>query len=267
MPLWRWLDHAPRDAAWNMAVDEALWRLCGPHGRPTLRLYAWSPAAVSLGYFQRLEQIDQGVCRAHGFTLVRRPTGGRAVLHDQELTYSLVAPLRCFPDGVSGSYRAIGQAFVHAFAELGVPARLQRAAAYQRSAACFDTPSLAELTVAGRKVMGSAQTRGPHALLQHGSIPLRLDVDRLAAALRLSPRQARWLRRKAVGLQQAAGRTIGVEELKRAVLNGFQRAFDLRWQPAALSREEAALARRLATHKYCRLHWHRLEQGSHAVGR
>lgn len=245
MTVWRLLDEGPQEAAWNMAVDKALLLRFPSEGRPTLRLYAWERPTLSLGYFQPSADVDADACRARGIAIVRRPTGGRAVLHSGEVTYSLVAPLTLFPPGVAAAYRRISAALIAALATLGLQARLVRVHRAGRSAACFEAPALAELTVADKKVIGSAQTRTRAALLQHGSVPLRFDLENLAAALRLSPRERRLLRRRAAGLAELVP-GLDASRLRAALVEGFARAFDARLRPGSLSPAERELAARLA---------------------
>lgn len=264
MTPWRLLEDPPQGAAWNMAVDDALLACASDVGPPTLRLYAWSAPTLSLGYFQPVSDVDLTACRARGIEVVRRPTGGRAVLHDDELTYAVVAPLHRFPGGVSVVYHQISQALAEALAVLGIPTSMQRHHARARSAACFDTPAFAELCVAGKKVSGGAQTRTRHALLQHGSLPLSFPGDALAAALRLGPVALRALRRQAAGIGEFA--PVDGPQLACALKGVFARRFGP-LEPGGLSRREATLARALTTEKYAALDWPHLKGVPHVIGR
>ena len=174
---WRWLPLRAEDAPRNMAVDEAIFKAYTlglvP---PTLRCYVWSPPGVSCGRFQDpAAEIDLAACAARGYGVVRRPTGGRAVLHEGDLTYMVVAGEQ---DGVPGgtipAYLHLSQGLLAALTSLGVPAQLYTPAGkdVRRNPACFASPSWYELTVGGRKVAGSAQRREGGSVLQHGAIML-----------------------------------------------------------------------------------------------
>jgi len=190
-PSWLLLDDGGADGAWNMAVDEALldgWAAGPADAPPLLRLYGWSPAALSLGRAQPARAShDAAVLRERGVGLVRRPTGGLAVLHDREVTYAVVArsDRGRLAGGVVETYRRIAGAIVAGLRELGVDATAVEPRQTERTGgpSCFAATSAWELAAHGRKLVGSAQLRRRGAMLQHGSIPLRLDERELGAAL------------------------------------------------------------------------------------
>jgi len=226
-----------------MAVDEAL-LTCYPRlQRPTLRLYGWERPTLSLGHFQRAEDVDMAACRSRGVEVVRRPTGGRAVLHGCEVTYSVVAGLERFPQGVAASYRHISRALILALSELGLAAQWQRQHTHARSAVCFEAPALAELTIEGKKVTGSAQTRTRHALLQHGAVPLALDWTTLAAVFKLNAGALDALKRRAAGLNDFDP-GLDAERVREALIRSFSAALGP-LVPAELSPHERTVARRL----------------------
>ncbi|MNK62428.1 Octanoyltransferase LipM [compost metagenome] len=181
---WRLLPDTVGDAAWNMALDEALLE---SHRLgltpPTLRFYSWEPAALSLGYAQPLGDVNLDACQKAGIAVVRRSTGGRAVLHQGEFTYAVIAS-EGFPASVAGTYRMITEVLAQAIARLGVPAdiapgKLSRAG----SASCFQSATQADLVALGRKLVGSAQTRRDGAFLQHGSLMLTQQPEEIRAYL------------------------------------------------------------------------------------
>ena len=254
---WRFLDTGCNDAAFNMAVDEAL-LLSHEAGQspPTLRVYAWSAPTLSLGYAQNVaKEVDVAACRQPGVTLVRRPTGGRAVLHDQEATYSVVMPLRLADReaSITEHYHRIGLALAAALRHAGLAVRLERpsvlaAAPRSASPACFAAMSRYELSATGRKLVGSAQKRGRRSLLQPGSIPLALDRQRLFACLRVpADRRARLLREayaSMVAVNEVAPAPLDAAALHRALRQGFA---DCLTDGAGLIAGELSLAeRRLA---------------------
>jgi lipoyl(octanoyl) transferase len=188
---WRLLVTEPLDGATNMALDEALLRgrVRGASG-PTVRFYGWRPAAVSLGYAQPLDEtVDRARCQALGIGLVRRPTGGSAILHeppDREVTYAVVAREGDFPgaDDVLETYRVIGQGLAAGLARLGVAAELVplvRARPGPTPAFCFGRTGAYEIAVGGRKLAGSAQRRQRGCFLQHGSVLQDADAARIRA--------------------------------------------------------------------------------------
>jgi len=189
---WRLLVDPPASGAWNMAVDEVLLDgIAAGTAPPTLRFYGWTPPCLSLGYFQPFDVVDLDSCRALGVDIVRRPTGGRAILHDREVTYSVVLPAWVLGQdgGVLLSYHRLSLALQDGLRRLGVPATLAPASAAPSTAvhgpACFDRPSAHEILLNGRKLVGSAQVRRGGAILQHGSILVEPRIASLIACLRL----------------------------------------------------------------------------------
>ncbi len=185
-PRWRLLDTPPAAGAWNMALDQALAESVRAGGTPVLRVYRWSPPCLSLGRNQPADGYDRGEIRRRGLDVVRRPTGGRAVLHHRELTYSVAVA-----DGVLGppraAYQAVNRALVAALVRLGVPAALQGGgvrAPVPSLAPCFLHPVEGEVTAGGAKLVGSAQRRSGGVLLQHGSLPIEDDQATIARLLR-----------------------------------------------------------------------------------
>ncbi|HSU17819.1 lipoate--protein ligase family protein [Longimicrobium sp.] len=184
---WRLLDTPPAAGAWNMAVDEALAHSVAEGGAPVLRFYRWSPACLSLGRNQPARgRYDLDALAVRGIDVVRRPTGGRAVLHDRELTYSVAAP-EALLGGPKRAYHAINRALVAGLRRLGVAAALQPVTAERAPAPslapCFDQPVEGEVVAAGRKLVGSAQRRLGTVILQHGSLPIEDDQSTVATLL------------------------------------------------------------------------------------
>lgn len=197
-----------------------------------MRLYRWSPPAVSLGYFQdENEVVDLAACFEAGIDVVRRPTGGRAVLHHHELTYSIIVPeAHPFIDrgGVMDAYRAISRGIVTAFNLLGITAALTPEKKGQSGLApgsCFDTPSAYEIQVDGKKVVGSAQLRRDGIVLQHGAILFKLPADLYRKVLKKDYRRrenetAVELGEQAAGLHDL-GYNINYDRMTRALVKAF----------------------------------------------
>lgn len=254
---WRLLNTGLSDGASNMAIDEAIMRTVAM-GRspPTLRFYGWQPPCVSVGYAQPLREVDLEMCRRKGYTWVRRPTGGRAVLHIDELTYSVVATQdepRVVGD-ILTAYRRLSMGLVAGLRSLGCDAKqagLLDAGPGDESAACFEVPSHYEVTALGRKLVGSAQVRRRGVVLQHGSLPLTGDVSRLADVLAMPEwNRARLrgkLRQRAIALEEALGRAAHFKEVAEALADGFAEALNLVLKPGALNDEEFAVAGHLQT--------------------
>lgn len=224
------------EGAANMALDELLLRSVAGGGGPALRLYRWAPACLSLGRNQVARgELDASVLEAHGVHLVRRPTGGTAVLHDAELTYSVAVPV-----GLVGSpretYGRVNAALAAALGALGVSAELALsggAAGPRGRPVCFAAPASGEITAAGRKLVGSAQRREGRTLLQHGSILLDGDQDLVRAAFRDGPAAA-----PVATLRQVLGRIPSTDALAAHLERAFEAMLGIRLAPAALSRTE-----------------------------
>ncbi len=260
---WRLLDTGYRTGPENMAIDEAIMRA---HGRgevpPTLRFYGWRPAAVSIGYFQQMnKEIDLEAVRAGGYGYVRRPTGGRMIFHHMELTYSVTISQELLPGDVIETYKEISKGLLKGLQLLGASPELSGGEKDPRRAvpggfhtACFDTPSAYELTVGGKKIAGSAQTRKDGVIMQHGSILLDVDVDLLFRMMRVPEGAAEKLkqryRAKATTIREALGREVGYEEARDAFIRGFEQGLGLRLTTGELTPAELAEAERLVAEKY-----------------
>lgn len=194
-PVWRLLHHFDRPGVWQMAVDDMLRTWFRPGvDRPIVRLYSWQPACLTLGYGQSAADVDWDACREAGVDVVRRPTGGRAVLHDRELTYAVIAAIDdpSIGGSISASYRAIATGLLAGLVGLGVSANLTPGdgggdLAARRSGACYAAATRSEITREGRKLVGSAQLRRQGVLLQHGSLPLAPGRWPLGQLLRRQP--------------------------------------------------------------------------------
>ncbi len=191
-PNWRIIYSPPAPGAWNMALDEAILEAVTQGDQPpTLRFYAWEPACLSLGHAQPSADVNLPVLASHGWQVVRRPTGGRAILHTDELTYSISAhqdnPL--MTGGILESYRRISLALVKGLELLGIGANAESQyllpnGSVKNAAVCFEVPSNYEITANGKKLIGSAQARRSLGVLQHGSLPLFGDLTRITRVLK-----------------------------------------------------------------------------------
>ncbi|NLT42007.1 MAG: lipoate--protein ligase family protein [Anaerolineae bacterium] len=256
---WRLLPEATFDGAFNMALDEAVLEAVGAgESPPTMRFYRWDPPCLSIGYSQKIASFDRQALSDHGWHLVRRPSGGRAVLHRDEVTYSIAAPAEDWrlAGGVLESYRRISGAFLHGLEGLGVclTDEAEGDSAGPRSAACFDAPSRHELTANGRKLVGSAQWRHGAGVLQHGSVPLSGDVAEVVGYLALSEsdreRARALLRRRAATVEQALGTKPGFTEVANAIAQGLSALLAVDWVPGEPTPKELARAAQLRSTRY-----------------
>jgi lipoate-protein ligase A len=251
-----------------MALDEAMLDSTASHkSLPTLRLYAWQPPCLSLGQAQPAGDVDVAGLVRQGWNLVRRPTGGRAILHTDEITYSIAAPQD--EPRVAGtileSYRRLSQALIAALGILGIFATADQqypvpAGTTPNGAVCFEAPSNYEITVGGKKLIGSAQARRSRGVLQHGSLPLHGDISRITQVLTFDNQDAqdiaaRRLMEHALTAETILGKAITWEEAALALRLGFERALDIEFVQDQPSLYEISLAKQLAETKYGADEW------------
>ncbi|MGH8070999.1 MAG: lipoate--protein ligase family protein [Candidatus Entotheonellia bacterium] len=265
-PQWRLLDTGPADGFTNMAIDEAILEVHAAEGGPaTLRFYTWSPPALSLGYGQPIESdIDLTQCQALGIDVVRRPTGGRAVLHDHEVTYSLVISANDprVTSGILAAYLTISQALIRGLSYLGITAELlplRRGVPLpsdRASPVCFATPSSYEVAVAGRKIIGSAQRRAHDVIMQHGSIPLSWDLKKMYAVFGSPQRHGESApgelayHSRMTSLQEAGGRAYDYADVVVALARGMAETWEVELILGQLTDAERQLSAHLDATKY-----------------
>jgi lipoyl(octanoyl) transferase len=265
LATWRLLETGWQDGATNMAIDEAIMEaVAAGEQLPTLRFYGWQPACLSLGYAQEWQAVDWEACAARGWDVVRRPTGGRAILHVDELTYSVCAPEDepRLQGGILPSYMRLSAALASGLEQLGLAP--QRAGAPEPGAAkgpvCFDAPSNYEITSGGRKLVGSAQARRRGMVLQHGTLPLYGDLLRIVHALQFEEESARAaaamaLRASALTLEEALTRQASFGEAAAALATGFAATLNLQLEPDVLSAGEIERAQAIRAEKYANEGW------------
>jgi lipoate-protein ligase A len=266
MDTWRLLITLPSRGAWNMAADESILHHIGRGASPpTLRLYAWNPACLSLGYAQPFADVDTQRLKERGWEIVRRATGGRAILHTDELTYSVIAPND--EPRVAGtvleSYSRLAQALLLAVKNLDLPVEMKQVeqnGILLNNPICFEVPSAYEITVNGKKLIGSAQARKKEGVLQHGSLPLVGDLTRICQALTFDNEAAREdaakrLLARATTVQAALGREVGWEEASRAFIRAFEAQLGLRFKYGNLSEKEISRTKELVREKYDHPAW------------
>lgn len=276
---WRLIKDSYHTGFVNMAIDEAI-MIAHREGLvpPTIRFYQWSPPAVSLGYFQDLQkEIDVDTCKNMGIDIVRRPTGGKAVLHDKELTYSFIIkeshPL------VNGSiletYKKISGGIIRGLSYLGIKAELVPLREKLKStpsgneakseiphsdirSICFSVPSQYEVQVKGKKIVGSAQVRKREIVLQHGSLLIELEKDKLFSVFNFPSAKIKEKLKtgfKATSLEEILKKKINFTELSEILLRGFEEEFGARLVEGKLTKQEEKISKELLENKYSTCEW------------
>lgn len=272
METWYFIDSGNQSPSYNMALDEKLmdWHRIGSIP-PVIRFYGWTPATLSLGYFQHVEkEINLEEVKRHSLGFVRRATGGRSVLHDDELTYSVIVSEKhpMMPETVTEAYRVISEGLLEGFRSLQLQAEFsipstdaeKKALKEPRSSVCFDAPSWYELVVEGRKVAGSAQTRQKGVILQHGSIILSIDEEKLFDLFRypnekVRRRMQQSFSKKAVAINELLVNPVSVSVIKEAFKQGFEKGLDVQLETFQLTDEQAQEVLQLASEKYANDRW------------
>jgi len=261
MTAWRLLDSGPMSPSLNMAVDRAILALhANGQAPPTLRFYQWQPVAVSLGYFQKRHNLNLDVCRQYGIEVVRRPTGGKAVLHLGDLTYAVIAGnADGIPSAVTAAYSLICKGLLAGFHSLGIAARMGREPRNSpQTDICFLRCAIGAIVHQGKKFVGSAQTWHASSMLQHGSIILTPQENTLfelwgptsgAGELHAA------FKGQLTSVQEILGYNLALVKLKTALKEGLARTLGVELVEEDLSWEEWTMARELmnqeANHHPC----------------
>lgn len=263
---WYFLNSGPLDAATNMAIDEALlhWHKKGDLP-PVLRFYGWKKPSLTVGYFQNVTKtIDFSGVSKHNCDFVRRLTGGSAVLHDQELTYSIIVDETNpkIPKTIQEAYYVLSQGILEGYKNLGIEAyfALSNLENRNRSSVCFETPALYEMIVDGKKIAGNAQTRKYGVLLQHGSIPIQFDIHMLFdlfsyPSKRVRKRQMEQFIKKAVSINDITKEEHTYNSVSEAFLHGFQKGLHIEVESFQLSAEQWKEVNHLVQTKYGTREW------------
>ncbi len=241
--IWRVIEYSRNDAFMNMALDEAISESVATGASPpTIRFYGWDPPAVSIGYFQCLsKEVDLKNCAELGIDVVRRRTGGGAVYHDSEMTYSVIAQEGLFPKDILESYRQICGCITDSLALMGIKSEFK---------------PINDIVVNGKKISGNAQTRRNGVLLQHGTILYAVDVERMFSALKVPDEKLRdkmidTAKERVTSISQQ--RTVSWDDAYGALVSGFTKG--KRFFLADVSDHEMARARDLAKTRYMAKEW------------
>ena len=239
---WRVIDYTENDAFMNMAIDEAIGESVASGGMPTMRFYGWRPPAISIGYFQSIEaEVDRERCRSQGVDIVRRRTGGGAVFHDSEITYSVIGGESLFPRDILASYRLICGWIISSLGKLGIQAEFK---------------PINDIIVGGRKVSGNAQTRRGGVLLQHGTILHSVDIERMFSLLRVPDEKIRdktiaSVKERVTSVSALNGASM--DALYRALVDGFTEGKEIEF--GALTAKEIKRAGELRSSRYATEGW------------
>jgi lipoate-protein ligase A len=250
----------------NMAIDEALFDAACASGVPALRFYGWTPPTASLGFAQRAsEALDFAEMDRRHVAWVRRPTGGRTVLHDMEVTYSVSIPQSdpLYTLGLETSYKWICGPIIAGLLSVGVSAALApHGSTGFMSASCFTAPGTTDIIAGHRKIVGSAQMRTRDGFLQHGSVILKTDLEKLFAVVRTCQSDAQEVSLRAARLMTSVSdethRAVSFREMASALAAAFSTAEGIRLVPDSLTARETASSLDIVARKYGREDWNAL---------
>jgi lipoate-protein ligase A len=259
---WRFIaEEKILDGQLNMAIDEAILKACGEgKSPPTLRCYGWSQPTLSVGYSQDANHdLDLERCQEIGVPIVTRPTGGRALLHDDEFTYSIVAPIPhpLFPSNLRGAFHEISSALLLALECMGIEQLTMggksspRNSQYKvRSPSCFAALNHWEICWGEKKLLGSAQRRLKNSFLQHGSVWNDCDREFMHSLFRFDSTQSakdslEYHYSHTATLQEICNRSVSADEFSQAMMTGFEKAFPIRLIPGELTDTEKKLCGQL----------------------
>ncbi|WP_372442934.1 lipoate--protein ligase family protein [Pseudogracilibacillus auburnensis] len=264
---WAYLDSGYHDAATNMAIDEALLQFHSEKKiKPTIRFYGWERPSLTVGHFQNVQKtINFSGVEKHSCDFVRRLTGGSAVLHDDELTYSIIVneDHPKIPHSINKAYYVLSQGLLEGYRNLGIEADFaipKRELLRERSAVCFEKPAIYEMIVDGKKISGNAQTRKNGVLLQHGSIPMSFDAKMLFdlfnfSSEKIRERQRAAFEKKAISINKITEKKHTYQMVKEAFLTGFQSCLQIELEPLVLTEEQWKYITHLTETKYRTKEW------------
>ena len=246
---WRLLKTEDNSAFTNMAIDRAV-LVVNSEGKvpPTVRFFTWKPSAISIGYFQSLEEeVDLEICQKYGIDYVRRITGGGAVFHDQELTYSIVIPESHsqIPKNIIESYSRICGAIMRGLKLLGIESRYA---------------PINDIVTNGKKISGNAQTRKLKTVLQHGTVLIDVDVDKMFSLLKVPNEKIKDkliadIKQRVTSVKQVLGKDICFKEVADAMKVGFEEEFNVELVEGVLTKEEIELSKKFEKECFSARDW------------
>jgi len=246
---WRLIELTINDAYMNMAIDEAILTMIQKGKSPnTIRFYRWNPSAVSIGYFQSLiDEVNVEACKQLNVDIVRRITGGGAVYHDYngEITYSVIVYKEKLPEDILESYNVLCNGIVLGLKKLGLNPAFK---------------PINDIIVNGKKISGNAQTRKLNAILQHGTILIDVDVEKMFKVLKVSDekikdKMIKSVKERVTSIKNELGKEVNFNEVAEALKKGFEEALNIKLSLGKLTEEEKALAEKLKVEKYSTKEW------------
>jgi len=267
MTNWRLIISPPCDAATNMAIDEAILQTyIHTGGMPTLRIYSWHPSAISLGSSQSpVAALNLSECLIHKLEFIRRITGGEAIFHDNEITYSIVCSKSDLnlSDSVRKSFRILTAFVFNAYREMGfMPCFAGDTVTYQHgdpSEFCFATTEKFDILLNGKKIGGNAQKRSKDIIFQHGSIPFSLDFAKIKTFIK---EDLGGIEQRVTCLQDELKRRVSFKEVSRILIEAFKSSYDINFKKSILTRAEQDLAHALNEEKYKTKQWNYFKKAS-----
>ena len=257
----RFIDTGFNDCYANMAIDEAILHYCDI---PVLRVYGWRPAGITVGYNQDIQEINLDYCANNKIDIVRRITGGKAIFHDKEITYSFILPenINLLPKEINESYRIIANALMITFNKISISVELKKVPERIATSICFNSSNWYELLVNNKKISGSAQRRMQGKILQHGSILFDFDYEKNILLFNSNNPidNIEDLRKRITSLnKELKNNKINYKEFAEALKFGFKENFNFEMIDDVLTDAEIKLAEKLRKEKYLTEEWnHRL---------
>lgn len=252
----RFIDSGFNEPFLNMAIDEALLT----SKKPVVRFYRWRPSTLSIGYFQSIKEINLQRIKELHLGFVRRPTGGKAVFHDNELTYSFIINESKLPKDLTESYRIISNSILIGLKKIGLNAKMEKKIDRNaKSSVCFNQPSYYEITVNKKKLVGSAQTRKANKILQHGSILIDADIEKMCSLFKeYSQLLVNKTKKRVTSINTEISYKIDYDALSKLLKSGFEENFKARLVKSNLTKKEMGLADKLSIEKYSKKEWNYL---------
>lgn len=232
----------------NMSIDESLF-LNNDDKTIILRFFGWDRPSISIGIFQKIEELNIDFINEKNIPIVRRPTGGKGVYHNDELTYSIIIPSThsIYNLNVINSYKIISNIFINSLKELGISAELTKKSG-KTNGFCFSTQNYYEVSIDGKKIIGSAQRRKKDGILQQGSVPFTIDYEIINNIFKLSDNSG------FISLKEVK-KDLEIEELEDILIKNFIEYFDTYFEIKDLSEEELIKANNLLNNKYSLDSW------------
>jgi lipoate-protein ligase A len=257
MKEWRFIPTGKRDSYTNMAIDETMFRLYGIGGTPMFRVYGWDPPGLSIGNNQNArETLRLTECYTAGIPVVRRLSGGSAIYHDDEITYSLLCSKDDLEgvDGVRESYKKLCSFLLLFYERLGLEAYFSglRRGDERPPAFCFSARETYDIVIGGKKIGGNAQKRRGRLIFQHGSIPFSLDFTTIARTIRDVPPD---IEEKTTCLDECTGRRVAFPEAERLLSSSFGDALRVGLYRKEITDEESKIVSVLVDQKYALPEW------------